>query len=77
MVLLAEMEPGDLSLAFTRIPAFATAEKEHDLTTTANAEHLLMWKPGGPLERTAEQLHEFLDLAGPLLGQAVAAAKVR
>jgi hypothetical protein len=77
MILLAEMEPGDLSLAFTQIPAFAAAEKAHDLNTSADAEHLMLWKPGGPLERTAKQLEEFLALAGPLLGQAVAAAKGR
>ena len=77
MVLVAEMEPGDLSLAFTRIPDFAAAEKEHDLTTSADAENLLLWKPGEPRSRTAAELNEFLELAGPLLGRAVAAAKRR
>ena len=75
MILLAEMDPGDLSLAFTGFPAFEFAEKEHQLTASADAENLMLWQPGEPRERTAEQLHAFLELAGPLLGQAVAAAK--
>ena len=75
MVLVTTLEPGDNGYAFTRIPAIAAAEKDHDLSTSADWRHLLMWQPSTPHDRTAEQLHEFLDLAGPLFGQAVAAAK--
>jgi hypothetical protein len=77
MVLLAELEPTDNGFAFSLLPAFTAAEREHDLTTSADWTSLLMWKPESPHGRTAEQLAEFLDLAGPLLGQAIAAAKGR
>ena len=77
MVLVTELEDDDNGFAFSRLPAFAAAEKEHELNTSADANHLHMWKPGTPHDRTADQLHDFLDLAGPLLGQALAAAKQR
>jgi hypothetical protein len=77
LVLVTELEPMDNGFAFSVLPAFTAAEKEHDLTTSADAQHLLMWQPGSPHDRSAKQLHDFLDLAGPLLGQAVAAAKGR
>jgi hypothetical protein len=77
MVLVSELEPGDNGYAFTRIPAIAAADDEHDLDTSADATHLLMWQPTTPHDRTAKQLDEFLSLAGPLFGQAVRAAKGR
>jgi hypothetical protein len=77
IVLLAELQPGDFGLAYTGIPAIAAAKKEHDLTTSGGAQSLLMWQSGTPHDRTAEQLHAFLSLAGPLFGQAVLAAKGR
>jgi hypothetical protein len=77
MILMAELNPGAFGLAFTGIPEFAAARKEHDLTTSADPQRLYLWKSGGTHSRTAEQLREFLDLAGPLLGRAVAAAEGR
>jgi len=74
---MAELEPGDISFAFATRPEFAAAQEEHDLWTSADGNEVLMWKPGTPLDRSAKSLQEFLDLAGPLLGRAVAAAKGR
>jgi hypothetical protein len=76
-VVLAPIEPEDNGYAFVDLPEADKADKDGYELNSDGGSISIFKGTGSPRRRGAEQLHEFLGRACPLLEQAVAAAKHR